>query len=204
MVGAVLGAVIIITCYYIALHILEKESSTSPLLLHSVGGLTVVGWIIISLTTTMVLPIWILTLCIIWALAVLTVTDCKRYTIPNRFLLLLLMLWATIIGVYIIFDVSSGIALLLISLAGALIGGMIFFLCYILSRKQLGAGDVKLVFILGLFLTGQRIMGAIFYGVILCCIFSCIQLCRKKIGIKDGIPLVPFLYLGTWITLLIL
>lgn len=58
-------------------------------------------------------------------------------------------------------------------------------------------------FVMGLYLTGQRIMGAIFYGILLCCIYSIVQLCRKKMGFKDGVPLTPFLYAGTFITLLI-
>ena len=68
----------------------------------------------------------------------------------------------------------------------------------------MGAGDVKLVFVLGLYMTGERIMGAIFYGVLLCCIYSIIMLCRKKIGLKDGVPMAPFLYMGMCINLLIM
>ena len=68
----------------------------------------------------------------------------------------------------------------------------------------MGAGDVKLVFVMDLYLTGQRILGAVFYGSLLCCAWSLLQLARKKLGLKDGVPLVPFLYLGTLITLFIL
>ena len=60
-----------------------------------------------------------------------------------------------------------------------------------------------MVFVMGLYLTGQRIIGAIFYGALLCCVYSLIQMGRKKLGLKDGVPIVPFLYLGTLITLLI-
>lgn len=106
-----------------------------------------------------------------------------------------------------IFDIilygRDGLGLLFISLVGALLGGIIFFLCYIISRKRLGAGDVKLVFILGLFLTGQKIIEVIFFSTLLCLTFCVLQLYGKKIGRKKEFPMTPFFYLGTWITLFI-
>lgn len=215
IVSAVIGALMLSVLFYLTLHILDKRAAlglerkgsricSRPV--YIVGGGTILAWLIICLTRSesLTLTQQILTISIVWGLEVLTVTDWMKQTIPNQFLLLLMMIWATVTGLYIILDINSGMALLFQSLAGALMGGAIFLLCYFLSRKQLGAGDVKLVFVMGLFLTGQRIMGAIFYGVILCCIFSVIQLCRKKIGMKDGVPLVPFLYIGTLVTLFIL
>lgn len=141
---------------------------------------------------------------LIWGMSVLAVTDYRQRRIPNRFLMVMLMMWALVAGLCIILQTERGMALLFQSLAGAIVGGLTFLLCYILSKKQLGAGDVKLAFVMGLYLTGQRIVGAIFYGVVLCCIYSVVQLIRKKIGLKDGVALVPFLYLGVLITLYIL
>lgn len=141
---------------------------------------------------------------LIWGMSVLAVTDYRQRRIPNRFLMAMLMIWALVAGLCIILQTERGVALLFQSLAGAIAGGLTFLLCYILSKKQLGAGDVKLAFVMGLYLTGQRIVGAIFYGVVLCCIYSVVQLIRKKIGLKDGVALVPFLYLGVLITLYIL
>ena len=178
-------------------------SSLIPL---CVGGLTlfasgILGWIRLP---GLSFPLHVLTLFLLWGMAVLTVTDGIRHIVPNRFLVGLLLVWATVVSLYVILDTASGMALFFQALAGGIVGGAIFLLCYILSGKQLGAGDVKLVFVMGLYLTGQRIMGAIFYGSLICCAYSLIQLCRKKLRLKDGIPLVPFLYLGTLITLFIL
>ena len=116
-------------------------------------------------------------------LAVLTVTDCKKQMVPNKIILILLLLCR--------------------ALGGGLISGLIFLLCYLFSRGQMGAGDVKLAFVMGLYLTGERIMGALFYGTVLCCIYSIVQLIRKKLTLKNGVPMTPFLFLGTFITLLI-
>lgn len=140
---------------------------------------------------------------ILLALAVLSVTDICKNLIPNKILVILLLLWTGIAGFGILDNFELGLAFVFQSLIGGIVAGLIFLLCYLLSRKQLGAGDVKLVFVMGLYLTGQLIIGAIFYGVVLCCVYSFFQLIRKKIGMKDGVPLVPFLYMGTIITLLI-
>lgn len=166
-----------------------------------VSAAAIAAFFSIYRTKQIPLVFYFLTMVIIWGMSVLSVTDAKNKVIPNKFLLLLLVIWVVLISSYIIFQVEKGVALLALSAAGGLIGGLIFLLCYLLSRGQLGAGDVKLAVVLGLYLTGQRIVGAIFYGVLLCSIYALVLLARKKIGLKDGLPLVPFLYAGMCITL---
>lgn len=78
-----------------------------------------------------------------------------------------------------------------------------FGLGYLLSHKNMGAGDVKLVLVMGLYLTGEYVVGAVLYGCIVGAIFSAVQLARKKLSRKDAIPFVPFLYIGLIIRYLI-
>jgi prepilin signal peptidase PulO-like enzyme (type II secretory pathway) len=137
-------------------------------------------------------------------MSVVAYLDFKYHFISNRLLLIFMILWLGILGLEIIIETEVGLQLLFQGLLGAIVGGLIFLLCYLLSRGQLGAGDVKLVFVMGLYLTGYRIIGAIFYAVILCFIYSLILLLSKKIGLKDGVPLAPFLYIGTIIAYLVL
>ncbi len=141
---------------------------------------------------------------IILAMSIVAVTDLKVRLIPNRVLLGCLGAWSVVAVLSVIADTSAGVLLIGRSLLGGLVGGLIFLLCYLISRGQLGAGDVKLAFVMGLFLTGQRIVGAIAYGALICCVYSFIQMARKKLTMKDGVPLAPFLYLGTLLTFVIL
>lgn len=214
LIGSVISGLLICLGSYLTLMWLDRKREyqfprknnyicSVPIFVNM--GFTLVIWILYSMIRPAV-SVWmyLADMCMICGLAILTVTDWVKHRIPNKVLLVLLMIWAVIAGLLILFLINDGMAFTFSGLAGALVGGIIFFLCYLLSRKQLGAGDVKLVFVLGLYLTGQRIIGAIFYGVIFCCIFSLIQIARKKITVKDGVPLVPFLYLGTVLTLLIL
>jgi prepilin signal peptidase PulO-like enzyme (type II secretory pathway) len=137
-------------------------------------------------------------------MASVALMDFKYHFIPNKVLLVFLLLWFAVVGVEVIYSTEYGLVLFSKGMFGALVGGMIFLLCYLLSRGQLGAGDVKLVFVMGLYVTGDRIIGSVLYGVIACLIYSVIQLLRKKIGLKDGVPLAPFLCIGTVVTYFIL
>lgn len=149
------------------------------------------------------LPQYFLTAALLCAMAFLSVVDIKKQVIPNQVLAFLGLLWIAVAGIYMILNIEKGFALFCRSIAGALAGGLIFLLCYLVSRGQMGAGDVKLAFIMGLYLTGERIMGGILYGTLLCCLYSVVQLFRKRMTIKDGIPMTPFLYTGVLITLFI-
>lgn len=215
VVNAFLGALLVAAGSYITICFYHKKNPLevrqkgsmiySPFMI-GVVGLAFLAVFALGMTKRAVwgLSDMLLHYSLIWGMSVLAVTDHWHRRIPNRFLIALLMIWALIAGTSIILFTESGMALLFRGLAGGLAGGLTFLLCYIFSRKQLGAGDVKLAFVMGLYLTGRRIMGAIFYGIAICCVYSIIQLIRRKIGWKDGVALVPFLYLGALIALCIL
>ncbi len=208
-----MGAVLELLCYAGALVILERKMQ---LPIHAHGGkipdkgIMAAGFLLavtafaysVCRAQEAASVLYFMTMVLLWAMAVLSITDAKMQRIPNRMLLFLLAVWAVFLSIQVILEPSRGTALFALSAAGGLTGGLAFLLCYLISKGQLGAGDVKLSAVMGLYLTGQRIIGAVFYGVLLCCIYSLILLCRKKIGLKDGVPLVPFLYAGVCITLL--
>lgn len=215
MISSCLGAVIVTASYYAVICVMnakyglgmsKKKYGISSGIAAAVGAVTFFSTIFIAYVRLPEEGIWryLLTMVLIGGMSVAAITDQKGKIVPNRFLLFLLMVWAVIVGVGVMVDTANGTELLFRALAGGIVGGLIFLLCYLLSGKQLGAGDVKLAFVMGLYLTGQRIIGAIFYGVVFCCIYSLVQMCRKKLGLKDGVPLVPFLYLGTLITFFII
>ena len=145
----------------------------------------------------------IFNLCLSVFLTILAAVDLEYKRVPNRVLLVMLVVYALAAGIYILTDISNGLAFVFVSAAGSLFAGVSFLLCYIISRRQLGGGDVKLAFLLGLYLGGGRIFGAIIYGILCCFIYSVVQLCRRRLGLRDGVPLVPFLYLGVLITFII-
>lgn len=165
--------------------------------------LTCAVWILSSFFHGYELWRLIFDLCLSVFLTILAAVDLEYKRVPNRVLLVMLTVYALAAGIYIITDISNGLAFVFVSAAGSLFAGIAFLLCYIISRRQLGGGDVKLAFLLGLYLGGGRIFGAIIYGILCCFVYSVVQLCRRRLGLRDGVPLVPFLYLGTLITFII-
>lgn len=136
--------------------------------------------------------------------AALAFSDKQKQTVPNKYLLILLIAWGVFAVINILVFGTEAMQLIVRSAVGGLLGGLMFFLCYILSKKQLGGGDVKFAAIMGLYLTMERLIGALLYGVVICCIFSIVQLIRKKFKLKSNVPLIPFLYLGIIISYLLL
>ena len=143
------------------LELRKKGNWITDKAVFGIVGLTFIGTLAVGKLRLLLLgmPSALLLAVLLWGMAVLAVIDGKKKLIPNRFLLGLLMVWATVTGCLLIIHTESGLRLLFSSLAGALLGGAVFLLCYILSRGQMGAGDVKLACIMGLYLTGDRILG---------------------------------------------
>ena len=135
----------------------------------------------------------------LWFLYVLSVTDLRRKIVPNRLLLWMGGIFLGLTGLSFLGGAEAGLERLILAGIGSVLMGLVFLIAYFLSRRQLGGGDVKLVALMGLYLTAMRIVGAVFYGLLLCSIFSIIQMVRKKLGRKDGVPLVPFLFIGTFL-----
>ena len=77
----------------------------------------------------------ILNVIILWGLAVFSVTDHRNHVIPNKLLALLLMICAVVVGIDCLVDIESGIYLAGQCLLGGLISGIVFFVCYFLSKK---------------------------------------------------------------------
>lgn len=208
---AIVGALVMLVLYYLALNMLDKqlhigfackENRVSFRVSFFIGSIMILSWIVFCLLyESMLLHRLLLMSVMFWALAVLAVTDWIKRKIPNSFLLVFFLIWMFVTGINMIFDMDSCIDLLVSSLLGGTIGGLIFFLCRLISGKRLGAGDVKLVFVLGLYLAEENVLQMILYSMVLCCIYILIQMAQKKMDRKDSLPLVPFLFVGTLITL---
>jgi len=143
---------------------------------------------------------------LLWTVLLITLSyiamvfDINIKQIPNELILIMITIWLILIVPVLIYDMDFGINLLTDSLLGLLIGGGIFMLVYIISRKGLGGGDVKFMAAAGLYLGFTGTIPAILYGTLLAAITGLVLLICKKIGRKDTIPLAPFLFVGILIT----
>jgi len=139
---------------------------------------------------------------LIFFMAVIAIVDFEHKKIPNTVLIYMLAAWILSLIPQIALDFNAGVSLLAASLLGALTGGGFFLLAYIISRKSIGGGDVKLMAVIGLYVTVYRIFPVMFYGMLAASLVGLILILLKKINRKDTMPLSPFLFLGVCVTLL--
>lgn len=127
--------------------------------------------------------------------------DYKSYKIPNKLILIGMLLRISILGMELLTD-GTEIKWTLISEIVAAVG--LFsaaMLCRVCIKNLIGFGDIKLFLIMGLFLGVNSTMNAMFLTLVISFVIAVIVLiCRKK-GRKDMIPFAPAILLGTVISI---
>ena len=127
--------------------------------------------------------------------------DYKEKTIPNRYLAVLagirgvLLIAESITYPYVILDNVKFI------LFGALIGGGVLFLTYIVTRHGIGLGDVKLFAVIGMYVGAQRTYIVILASLLFAAGYGVARVIRKRLKVKDEIAFAPFTAIGTIIIL---
>lgn len=71
---------------------------------------------------------------------------------------------------------------------------------YLLSKSTMGAGDVKLMAVVGSYVGSERILQVTLWSFATATGFGVIQALRKRNGICHEIPLAPFVLIGTILT----
>ena len=140
--------------------------------------------------------LYVLLLVPLAAMTFFCAADLWEHVVPNPMLLLLVLVFVLLTGMTAVRDMEAFLRLLPSIFFGEIFCAVSFGLAYLLSRGSMGAGDVKLALVMGLYLTGEYVSGAVLYGCLAAALFSLVQLARKKLGRRDKIPFVPFLYIG--------
>lgn len=127
--------------------------------------------------------------------------DLQNMRVPNMMLLIMLAVWSMIRIPAVFSAAENGLLGLADSLIGALVGGGLFLLVYIISRKGLGGGDVKFMAVAGLYLGFAGVLPTMLIGSVLSGVYGLTMIGLKKMDKEGTMPLVPFLYAGIIITL---
>jgi leader peptidase (prepilin peptidase) / N-methyltransferase len=85
---------------------------------------------------------------------------------------------------------------------GFLLGGGIILAIFLISRGGMGAGDVKLMAMIGLYAGLQGTIVTLFLGFIFGALVGIIYMILGKLTRKDALPFAPFLSLGALVTVL--
>ena len=130
--------------------------------------------------------------------------DIREHRLPNR-----LVFWATLtpivtalVGVLL----SQSLSRFQHALEIALLGMLIFGLLHLLSRGQLGLGDVKFAFPCSYIVGWYSSAGLLFWiwvSFAIAAIFALIEIRRGMTSRHDFIAFGPFMFVGVFLTVLI-
>lgn len=137
------------------------------------------------------------------SMTILCMTDLWEQIVPNKILIITLMLYIIIIALHIMNDMPAFIKIAPDIILGFIFCIVTFGLAFLFSKGSMGAGDVKQAILLGLMLTGNYVVKTIMYGCIVAMVYSAVGMLRKKLTKKDALPFIPFLYIGLIITYVI-
>lgn len=137
--------------------------------------------------------------CVAGILLVCSFADLEGYIIPDRFIAVGVVLFITTL----FFDPQPLRRALDGAIGGLAVAGGVLLLVLgmekLLGREAMGGGDIKLLFLTGLFLGWKRNL--------LCLVAACVigivwGLLQKKRGGGEAIPWGPSIALGAWLTAL--
>ncbi|HHV39448.1 MAG TPA: prepilin peptidase [Tepidimicrobium sp.] len=133
-------------------------------------------------------------------LIVVSVIDLYHQIIPD-ILNISILVAGTIYG--IILSIQLGALFNIIaSLLGLIISGSTFLLIAIISKGNMGGGDIKLIAVLGFILGWRKALLNMFLSFVFGAVISIFLLLFRVRGRRDAIPFGPFICLAFVITLL--
>ncbi len=146
--------------------------------------LSLAPWLLLPSFSSCTLPTLLYYIFLIYFLLLTICTDFEQYVIFDRILLPF--------GV-IAFPMIFLLGLPLIDhLAAAFIGGGLFLLLAVLTRGGIGGGDIKLIFVLGLWLGSHALIGTIVLGLCLGGLAALFFLITKQKKRKDFFAYGPY------------
>ncbi len=127
---------------------------------------------------------------------IIFIYDLKHYIIPDRVVF-------PAIGAALVFDFLKSDILGISNFLLSAVGAAAFFAAIVLisKGKGMGIGDIKLAFLMGLFLGWPNIAVALFSAVFLGAIIGIGLIIFGKKTLKSEVPFGPFLVFGTFLAL---
>ncbi len=96
-------------------------------------------------------------LMLFWSLALIAWADQKSSRISNRALLYLLAVRTVLLALECLSYQEYWMSLMISAGAGLVLSGGMFLICYVIARGGIGAGDVKLLAVLGYWVGGGAV-----------------------------------------------
>ena len=136
------------------------------------------------------------------AMFLLAVIDFRYKKIPNRCILGLILirtfciLWQGI-------QTGSMISVFINSFAGFVTGLAVLAVISLISKKGLGAGDIKMYAAIGYFIGCSGVLDILMYSSFFCTVVGLFLVIIKKCRMKSLVPMAPFAFIGTMLYFLL-
>lgn len=141
---------------------------------------------------------------LLWdALLLIAYTDFKVKKVPNKVLLVLLCIRIPGMLLEIFVDGSGWQMVVIGSLISMLIGAFIILICMLFSRGGIGAGDLKLYAVVGLYCGFEALINVMFVSIFSAAIVSIVLLLSRKVKLKSTLPMGPFVWIGLTVYLVL-
>jgi leader peptidase (prepilin peptidase)/N-methyltransferase len=142
------------------------------------------------------LPAWLV---LFAALLAISVIDLEHYIVPNRILIPLTAAAGPLLALAVLGE-DGNLADLIRGVLGGVAGLTVMLALNLISPRGMGMGDVKMSFVLGLYLGflgwGELVLG-FFAAFLLGALVGVALMATKRRGRKDAVPFGPFLAAGT-------
>ena len=129
-------------------------------------------------------------------LACVFITDLELFLIPNMCSLVLLGSRVLLILAELIWARDSVVANLIDSAAALGLSLFVLLIMALLTRGGIGMGDVKLFSCIGFMCGFRAVCYTLIMALLACALTSTLCLLTRKKGLKDSLPLGPFILIG--------
>lgn len=147
-------------------------------------------------------PVKIIKYCLLMGgLILIAYEDMKEKRIPNRWLLYLTGIRVMLFVIETILYPTMLIENMKFTCWGGVVSGLVLFLAYVISRHEIGLGDVKLFVVIGLYLGVSVTYFVMLLSLIIAAVYGGFNLIVKRLNAKDEIAFGPFVAIGTVIIL---
>ena len=129
------------------------------------------------------------------------VQDLKEHISPNKVILAGIILRICYAIAELIMLRSGYFAILKEDMFSFLLVLVLFLLGVVMIKNGIGMGDIKLIFVMGIFQGISGLISSLFFSLMVSFFVAVAALVMKKKGRKDAIPFAPSVLLGTAVSM---
>lgn len=127
--------------------------------------------------------------------------DLREERIPN-FFPALLAFSAVVINIISYFTLESAFEYITSSVFATVVSALGLAMVYLLSRRGIGLGDIKIICALAMMCGVYVLFGTILFGIVSAGLAAIIMLIIKKKTLQEAMPFGPYIYIGFAITII--